>query len=191
MKRALSLGIVSSVLCLSVVAHADPAFTAEKPQIGLGLDYGIWTGDDIGDFNPYGIGISVLGGYTLPMGVYIGGNFDYFLGDSEGDSKLNIYGFDVEGGYDIGVAPNLVVRPQLGIGYTTFHNEICIEDVPGLFEGGCVDASDSKFSLAPGARLLMDFDAVFGHAGVRYKHIFVDEGNADGLLLTVGAGLKF
>jgi hypothetical protein len=40
-KRALTLGIVSSVLCLSVAAQAEEAFTAEKAQIGVGLGYGM------------------------------------------------------------------------------------------------------------------------------------------------------
>jgi hypothetical protein len=191
-KRALSLGIVSSVLCLSVVAHADPAFTLEKPQVGLGVNYGIWSGDDFGDsdFNPYGIGFSAFGGYTLPMGLYLGGDIDYFLGDSEGDSTLNIYQVMFEGGYDIGLGPTAVIRPQLGIGYTTYHAELCFDFT--AIGGGedCQDSSSSDLGIAPGARFLMDFGGVFGQAHVRYNHPFSD-GNADGILLGLGAGMTF
>jgi hypothetical protein len=182
-KRALSLGIVSSVLCLSAAAHAEEAFTLEKPQVGIGLGYGLWAGEDIGDYNPYGIGFAVHGGYTLPMGVFIGGNFDYFLGDSEGDSSWNVYQFMVEGGYDIGLGPTAVIRPQLGLGYTTYHAEACFLDT-------CIDASSSDPSIAPGVRFLMDFGSVYGHASARYNHPFSD-GNADGILLGVGAGMTF
>jgi hypothetical protein len=189
-KRALSLGIVSSVLCLSAAAHAEEAFTLEKPQVGIGLGYGLWAGEDIGDYNPYGIGFAVHGGYTLPMGVFIGGNFDYFLGDSEGDSSWNVYQFMVEGGYDIGLGPTAVIRPQLGLGYTTYHAESCYDFSAIGGPEGCEDASSSDPSVAPGVRFLMDFGSVYGHASARYNHPFSD-GNGDGFLLGVGAGMTF
>jgi hypothetical protein len=168
-----------------LAAQAEEAFTAGKPQVAVGLGYGIWAGDDIGDFNPYGIGLWVRGGYTLPSNIYLGGNFDYYFGDSEGDSSFNVYQILFEPGYDIGVAENAVIRPVLGIGYSTYHAESCFGDL-------CVDASQSKFGLAPGAVFLMDFGSVFGTASARYNHIFLEEdANADAILLGVGVGMAF
>jgi hypothetical protein len=200
-KRALSLGIVSSVLCLSVVAHAEEPFTASKATVGVGVGYGVYTGDEMGaDFNPYGIGFGVRGGYTLPANVYLGGLFEYYLGATEevegvGEFSANIYQIMFEGGYDLGLGPTAVIRPVLGIGYSTVKAESCVEEqtIPGLgtFGGGCQDTGDSKLGIAPGAVALLDFGSVFGMGAVRYNHIFVEDGNADAILLTVGAGMKF
>lgn len=189
MKRALSLGIVSSVLCLSAAAQAQEAFTLEKPQVGIGLNYGIYTGDDMGDINPYGVGFGVHGGYTLPMGLYLGAQFEYYLGGSQdvfgAEVSGNIYQFQLEPGYDIAVGPTAVIRPVLGIGYSTFAFETCVDDE-------CDDGnSQSKFGISPGAMALVDFGSVYGLAAARYNHIFVDDGNADGLLITLGAGMTF
>jgi len=70
-------------------------------------------------------GIGVDGGYTLGMGVYIGGLFDFYFADD-----ANIYGnaIDIsvwmlmaEGGFDFGVARDLVIRPSFAIGISTVH----------------------------------------------------------------------
>jgi hypothetical protein len=79
----------------------------------------------------------------------------------------------------------MVIRPQLGLGMTDVGGEACAgsqcEDIAG----------DSEFSLAPGGQFLLDLDALYFQAGLRYHHIFVDDGNADGLLLNAGAGMSF
>ena len=196
MKRALTLGIVSSVLCLSVAAQAQEAFTAEKATVSVGLGYGLYTGDEMGgDFNPYGVGLHVRGGYTLPMNLYLGGLFEYYLGatEEEGDfeASANIYQIMFEGGYDVALGPTAVIRPVLGLGYSTVSSEVCLGDtgIPGF--SGCSDTSQSKLAISPGAVALLDFGSVFGTASARYNHIFVEDGNADAILLGVGVGLKF
>jgi hypothetical protein len=182
-KRFLSFGIASSVLCLSFAAQAAPAFTANSAQIGVGIGYGIFLGDEGpgGDFNPYGVGVWVRGGYTLNSNIYLGGNFDYYFGESEGDVSMNIYQFMFEPGYDIALAPTAVLRPVLGVGYSTYHVDL----------GPFGDASQSEFGIAPGAVFLVDFGKLYGTASARYNHIFVEDGNADGLLLGAGVGFRF
>lgn len=195
MKRALTLGIVSSVLCLSFAAQAqDAPFTSEKATVSVGLGYGLYTGDELeADFNPYGLGFHARGGYTLPMNLYLGGLFEYYLGATEdlpgGEVSANIYQFVFEGGYDIALGPTAVIRPVLGLGYSTVSVESCVE-IPG-FASGCNDNSESDFAIAPGAVALLDFGSVFGTASARYNHIFVEDGNADAILLGVGVGMAF
>lgn len=71
--------------------------------------------------------------------------------------------------------------------------ESCLSLPPPLGDGSeqCVDDSESKFAIAPGAMLLIDLGGLYAQAGLRYHHIFVDEGNADGLLINAGIGLTF
>src|SRR5688500_2483467 len=110
-----------SALISATPAHAEEPFTANKLQIGGGLNYGLYMGDDEGDPpNPYGLGLGVDLGYTLGLGVYLGGEFNYFFGGSKEESGIevatNIMQYGAEVGYDIGLSPELVIRPKLGIG---------------------------------------------------------------------------
>jgi len=169
------------------VAHAEEGFTWNKPQVGAALGYGIWTGD--GDINPYGFDLGLHGGYTLDMGLYVGGRFEYFLGESQGNSNFGIWNLMAEGGYDIGIGENMVIRPQLGLGMANVHAKVC---VAFLGPEQCFSNSDSYFSAAPGAFFMYSFGGPFIDAGLRFQHIFHDgTGSGDGLLLNVGGGMAF
>jgi len=96
----------------------------------------------------------------------------------------------LEPGYDVAVGDTMALRPQLGIGLTSVMGKACVTLPPPLGSGSetCADDSETKFALAPGAMFLLDFGGVYGQAGLRYHHVFVDNGNADGLLLNIGVG---
>src|SRR6185436_2678925 len=118
--------------------------------------------------------IGLHGGYTLGMGVYVGGRFDYFFGDSIGNGNIGIWNLMAEGGYDIGIGPSMVIRPQLGLGLANVHAKVCFS------LGGpetCASASDSYFTAAPGAFFFYDFGGPFIDAGLRFQHVFHDTGN--------------
>src|SRR5690242_16836511 len=66
------------VLGTSSTAHALPLVTLSGSARGL---YGSRS-DDVG-LNPYGGGIGLRLGVTLPAALYLGGSFDYFFGESE------------------------------------------------------------------------------------------------------------
>jgi hypothetical protein len=128
------------------------------------------------------------------MNLYLGGVFEYYLGGSEeveglGEFSTNIYQLMAEPGYDIALGETAVIRPVLGVGMSWVSGESCV-DIPG-FGGGCADASESYLAVAPGAVALVDFGGLFGTASARYNHIFVDDGNADAILLGVGVGMSF
>jgi hypothetical protein len=65
-----------------------------------------------------GFALGVEGGYTLPMHLYLGGNFTYFVGSDD----VSAYLFEFQVGYDLGVirqAP-VLIRPYIGLGYENF-----------------------------------------------------------------------
>jgi hypothetical protein len=198
MKHFLMTGLAAMLALTSLSANAQQAFTAGKPQLGARVGYGIYTGDELGgDFNPYGIGFGAAGGYTLDMNVHLGASFEYYLGASEdfpgGSASANIWNLMLEPGYDIAAGETLVIRPQLGLGLSSVNAEACVSLPPPLGTGSevCGDNSESKFAVAPGAMLLIDFGGLYAQAGLRYHHIFVDDGNADALLINAGLGATF
>lgn len=179
--------MMAAGLLLAVgTASADPAFTTGKPSVSGQLNYGIFTGE--GDTNPYGLGLGVKGGYTLDMNLYVGGAFDYFFGKSEdvgpASASLRMWMLQGEVGYDLGVAPNVVIRPKGGVGLTNATAKLCIND-------NCNSDSKGYFSIAPGVQGLYSLDSLFLTAEARYDILFGTDQNANGFLLGVGAGAAF
>ena len=59
----------------------------------------------------YKLGVGARGGFTLPMGFYIGGTFVYHFGTTEGGASANLFYFGPEAGYDINAGPVTVLDP--------------------------------------------------------------------------------
>ncbi len=133
------------------------------------------------DVNPYGPGLGVRAGVTLPASLYLGASLDYFFGDS-----VDIAGVDVNRsllqvlanvGYDAGLGP-LTLRPSLGLGLAQSNAEI-----------GPLDESESDFVLSPGAEAIVGLGLLTVSGEVRYNKVFVD-GDFDGLYFGVGLGFS-
>jgi hypothetical protein len=134
--------------------------------------------------------------------VYLGGEFNYFLGGSKEESgievAMNVMQYGVEVGYDIGVSPELVIRPKAGIGMASVKAEV---------SGGGFDDSESESGLfiPIGAAVLYSMGSWFIGGDVRYGILSItDEStdpitgasvetdrNASGLLIGIGAGAAF
>lgn len=160
--RWLGVMACAAALLVSAPAGAEPA-TANSLQLGLGFRYGfnLKSGP-----NPFGLGIGLDGGYTLPSAVYLGGNFDYFFGENESDSGLGQLA--AEAGYDLGLGENFVVRPKVGAG-------IAFAD------------SDAYFALAPGLKLMLFTSAVSLSTDFRYDMVFADP-MLNALIFSAGIG---
>lgn len=195
MNKALFASIGAAAALVSVTAAADPAFTANKPQVGIDLGYGIYAGDENGDVNPYGLGFGVRGGYTLDFGLYVGAAFHYYLGFTEKvelpgiatfEVSGNIYKFGAELGYDVGLGPQFVLRPKLGIGYGIATVEA---------EGS--SSSEGGLAFTPGLQGLYSLGQAFLSADVRYNIFNIkpdgapESADMSGLLLGIGAGITF
>lgn len=129
----------------------------------------------------------------MDFGLYVGGAFHYYLGESEkfegAEISTNIYQFGAELGYDLGLSPEFVLRPKLGIGYGTGSASV---SAGGL----TVSASEGGFAFTPGLQGLYSLGQAFLSADVRYNIFSTQpEGqpstNSSGLLLGIGAGFAF
>jgi opacity protein-like surface antigen len=169
--------------------EAPPArgpHTAGAIQLGVGFRYGAELND--GDFNPWGPGIGLSAGYTLPMALYLGGNFEYFFGDSveAGGVKVkgNVWQLTAEGGYDVGLGENFVIRPKVGFGIAGLKTSV--EGCPaGL---SCSGSSETKPVLAPGATFMLFTSHVSLSLDARYAMIFTDDETGKALIFSFGIG---
>lgn len=180
--RWLGAVVAAGACFVSAPAFAEPA-TTNSLQIGLGFRYGIEMME--GDLNPWGVGIGLDAGYTLPMAVYVGGVVEYFFGEEVdvpgGSADSNVWQIMAEGGYDLGAGP-IVIRPKVGLGFANFSTETCLEGF------GCADGSSTELALAPGLSAMAFLPMLSLSADVRYELVFA-ETTAKALLLSFGFGL--
>jgi Outer membrane protein beta-barrel domain len=174
------------VLGTARTAQALPLLTLSGSVRGL---YGAPIGDS--DRNPYGGGLGLRLGVTLPASLYLGGSFEYFFGKSDqvGSSTSDQVGFSPEVsssllqvmgrvGYDLGFGP-LTLRPQLGFGLA--RTLVKLEDVDL--------ESESDFVLAPGAEFVVGLGLLSVSAEASYNKVFA-EGDADAVILGLGLGFS-
>ncbi|HEX9620570.1 MAG TPA: hypothetical protein VF989_10560 [Polyangiaceae bacterium] len=157
-------------------------FTWDKGMLGGGLRIG---SDNLD------LGIGALGGYTFPVGAYVGGTFDYFFGDGESvtfggvtsEVDASLWVLAAEGGYDFGFGRSFVARPlgALGIGHSSVSS---CSNAPG--GEPCVSASDDEVVFGLGGLALYDTGPVVLAGGFRiffeYGDVFVFGVSAGGLL---------
>lgn len=179
----IGVAVVAVAAFVQAPAWAGEPATRNSVQLGLGFRYGVEMNE--GDFNPWGVGLGLNGGYTLPNAVYLGGNFEYFFGDSiegpGGKATANAWHLMAEGGYDIGLGDNFVIRPKLGAGLGTLRAEECLDGA------GCESDSTTKFALAPGATFMLLTERFGLSLDLRYAMIFADE-TSKALIFTAGVG---
>jgi hypothetical protein len=197
-KHFLITGLALAFALTSASASAERPFTARHPQVGVRLGYGIYVGeDDIGDFNPYGLGVGLTTGYTFDH-LYIGISGEYYVGGwTEGlrdESSGNVWSGMAEPGYDIILGKMFTLRPQVGVGVSSVRLKPCATfEVDGTVVQECGKAeTEYKLAVAPGAMFFIDdLGGFYGQVGARYHHIFFDKGgvsNVAGVLINVGVG---
>jgi hypothetical protein len=137
-----------------------------------------------GDDDPWRAGFGVNGGYTLRNALYLGGNFEYFFGQSYGDDgagdSAKIWQLTAEAGYDVALAPYAVLRPKLGAGVATLQYELCIEL-------DCERESESDFTMLPGAALIFMAPGFRISADIRYQLIFAQDA-PHAVIFSIGVG---
>lgn len=171
-----ALGAGAALLGWSTAANALPLLTISGSVRGL---YGAPTGDQ--ELSPYGVGVGLRGGVTVPSSLYLGASLDYFFGESEElagiETSASLLQIMAHVGYDLGVGP-LTLRPGLGLGLATLEGEI-----------GPVSESESEFVVSPGVEASIGLGLLSVGAEARYNKIFAD-GDADAIVLGVGVGFS-
>lgn len=167
------------VLGTSSTAHALPLVTLSGSARGL---YGS-PSDDVG-LNPYGGGIGLRLGVTLPASLYLGGSFDYFFGESETNAvdveqSVSTLQLMARVGYDLRIGP-VTLRPQLGLGLAQTHAEF-----------GGVGTSESDFALAPGAEFIFGLGVLSLSAEANYDIVLVGDEDQSLNAWILGLGLGF
>jgi len=173
-----------AALLMATPSFADGPATAGVLQLGLGFRYGAELND--GDFNPWGTGLGLEVGYTLPiLPIYVGGNVEYFFGgtlDSPvGKIEGNIWQATAEGGYDIAAGDHLVIRPKLGLGYANVTSETCVSIL------GCGTTHDNQGLVAPGAKFILMFSRLQLAFDGRYAVVLSDP-KAKAFIFSMGIG---
>jgi opacity protein-like surface antigen len=185
--KLLTVAVLSAAVLGARPAAADPPRTAGAPQVGLGFRYGASLED--AEINPWGTGIGLDAGYTLPSAVYLGGVVEYFFGEKVetefGSAQGNIWQLMAEVGYDVGAGDSFVVRPKAGLGLATVSAETCSDSE--LFSG-CISGSDSYLALAPGATFMLFTSSLSLSLDLRYEMIFGEGDTLDGVIFSLGFG---
>lgn len=179
--KGMSIAMGLASVLWAAPSWADAA-TEGALQFGLGFRYGAELND--GDLNPWGTGLGLEGGYTLPvLPIYVGGNIEYFFGGTLesplGDVKANVFQLSAEGGYDFGIGDHFVIRPKLGLGYAFMNSEFCLPD--------CRSESDNKPLIAPGVKLMLFLSKFQLAFDARYAIVTSDPA-AKAFIFSVGVG---
>lgn len=96
----------------------------------------------------FGLGLNV--GYTLDMGLYLGGLADYFFAQPGWD--VWFAAFDI--GYDIGIGDKFVIRPTGSLGFANVNLRY--------------DGSDTRFAFLMGANFIVALGQLTLGGEVRY-----------------------
>lgn len=182
LRSLIALSVAVSCLTAAGNARAEAA-TRGAFQFGAGFRYGIDQNE--GDVNPWGTGLGLELGYTMENSFYLGGNFDYFFGESVGfpggEIDYNVWQLSAEGGYDVGLGESVVIRPKVGLGVGSLM-------VDGCAVGICDDRSDKDFLLAPGATFLLLTRSFSLSVDARYAMLFTEPELSKAVILSLGIG---
>jgi hypothetical protein len=185
--------VVSSIAAAPVCAQESAPTLAKPFSAGLLLGFGT----DLGkDFNPWGLGIGVRGGYNLDR-LYLGGRFVYHLGSSAEqlsaglntiEVDFNLWELSAEVGYDFPVADKLTFRPSLDVGIVSLMSST---DAAVFGASASASASDVKLVLAPGASLFYDINPDIFIGGDLRLPLVVGGGSIFGFVIYANGGLHF
>ncbi len=187
----LSVAALVGTFFLALPAQAlEEPFTRNMVSASGQLGYGLWLHDS--DINGYGFFLGGSGGYTLPFNLYLGGRFDYHLGEKEdllGDSFVrgSSWLLHLEAGYDLGLTKNVVLRPKVGLGPMQLVAKACLE-----FLGGreCDSSTATAFSMAMGVEAPIELGPVYLSPETRFNFYFGDA-EANGFLFGLHVGAVF
>jgi len=149
------------VCALAVALSTAYASEAHATSIGGSVGYGTAGGDP----NAFGLGFLGRVGFGLPLNLYVGGNFVYYLGTTNELAGVkfsqNTWYAGGEVGYDIDQG-DFVIRPVVGIGGLVLRSKTCVADLCSTHP------SATSFYVAPGVYGQYDIGPAYVGANIRY-----------------------
>lgn len=191
MNRIPKLLALAAMSSMSLAASSSRAQTADLAVDREGPSGGVLIGYGFDDAYKFGLGLR--GGYTLAAPkVYIGGTFVYHFGQSQSDGEATVSEhllyLGPEGGYDFVIpsAPQVLIRPYLGLGFESFS-----VSVSGNTAFAPPSASSSGFALWPGVTGLYSFTPNLS-AGLDARVVIAAFSNSDAsFVLSLTGQYKF
>jgi opacity protein-like surface antigen len=157
--------------------------SADTSSDGSGVSAAILVGYGTNNLN---LGFGARVGYTLPMHLYLGVTFMYFLGQSQSSpdgtggtlsESVHILFPGIEAGYEIPAGP-IMVRPYAGLGYVVASSSVSDSGNSALAgELGSVGGSSSNIGFWFGGTALYPVTSSIG-VGVDLRFLLVSNSNS-------------
>lgn len=198
-KFRISTAILAGCAAAGTLGFSESAHAL--PLIDLGASARLMYSSPIEDLqvNPYGLGLGLRGGITIPGNLYLGVNAELYFGEKDDilaetanriEAELVGLGDEArvarssfvtmaEVGYDFSLVA-LTIRPLVGFGLLGETIETCPAD------GDCTEESNSRFGISPGIQVLALPGFIKLTAEARYLSAL---GEGDVASLTFGGGL--
>jgi hypothetical protein len=154
MSNRTRISIAGAVFALAFFAGTRGA-EANYPAAALSWSHGQMNGGARYGSDNLNLGLGARGGYTLPNGFYIGGMFDYFIGETQTVSSggtsvsasAHMWDVGAEGGFDFSLTDAVMIRPFIGLGIAEASGQVCMDQVGGPM---CINASNSDSFIEVG-----------------------------------------
>lgn len=156
--RARGGGAFWAALLAGTVLYSAPA---DATSLGISVGYGAPGGEP----NAYGLGLLARLGFSLPLGIYLGGTYVYHFGSTQKagstDVSQNVWYAGGEAGFNL-TGDSWLLRPYAGIGALSLQGQSC-----GPL--GCAGiGSEGSLYVGPGMYGQYDFGPVYLGADLRY-----------------------
>jgi hypothetical protein len=182
MRRAVATFLTAAAFfTIAPSARADEITVSAAALVGYGITSHLVCGPTDETCNPFGVGIGVRAGVTLPFHLYLGGTLVYQIGYSKdfgnGDTaSAHVFYPGIEGGYDFVFGP-ITLRPYLGVGDAFVTSSGTLPAVPSeQLSSSAYDINQHRFAVWPGAVGYVSFNRFF--AGLDARYFFTNDGGS-------------
>jgi hypothetical protein len=171
----------------AVAPDAAVSFSASVQAFYAGMP------DATGSLDPFGPGLGVRAGLTLPNALYLGVSYEHFFGAGP-QGWVGAYSVDAEAsldevqawvGYELAL-DGVSLRPQLGLGYVYSREEIVADRAPVAERS---TSSAHGVVVSPTLQLAFPVGPAWLLVDGRYAIIPEAVANGDALMIGVGFGV--
>ncbi|MGH7328527.1 MAG: hypothetical protein ACREJX_09280, partial [Polyangiaceae bacterium] len=166
----LTISIAACAFFFAPSSHASDVEVSAAALLGYGVD-NLCGADPDRTCTPFGVGLGLRAGVTMPFKLYVGATFLYHLGYSigSGDNLVREHTFypGLEAGYDFVLGP-ITLRPYTGIG-DAFDSSENKTSASSRFPAGDTGTTEQRLAVWPGLVALASFHRLF--AGIDFRYV--------------------